>query len=64
MREYFASFGTITDIVRMTDKATGNHINQIIPGMRILKIWSIRFLDNKNKITKFFQKYSFYFFNI
>ncbi len=24
MREFFAEYGTITDIVRMTDKATGN----------------------------------------
>ena len=27
MREFFAQFGTITDIVRMTDKATGKQID-------------------------------------
>ncbi len=34
--------------------------------IRILQIWSvrIRILDNKNKITKFFKTYSFYFLNI
>ena len=44
MREFFAQFGTITDIVRMTDKATGKQIDKLYRidcgiGVRGRRIW-------------------------
>ena len=57
-------------ILKNTDYVEGLvvYAGQLASGLRIriLKIWSmrIRILDNKNKITKFFKKYLFYFFNI